>query len=45
MLVKFSKNYILIIYRGFEIFCLWIIKKCININIVVRSGNIKVCKL
>lgn len=33
------------IYKGLEIFCLCIIGKCININMVVRSGNIKVCKL
>lgn len=32
-------------YKGLEIFCLCIIGKCININMVVRSGNIKVCKL
>lgn len=36
---------IYIYYKGLEMFCLCIIEKCININIVVRRGNIKVCKL
>ena len=32
-------------YKGPEIPCLRIIKKCININTAVRRGNTKVCKL
>jgi hypothetical protein len=32
-------------YRGPEIPCLRIIKKCININTAVNNGNTKVCKL
>nr|YP_001152142.1 ORF55b [Pinus koraiensis]ABP35389.1 ORF55b [Pinus koraiensis] len=33
------------LYKGPEIPCLRIIKKCIGINTAVRRGNMKVCKL
>jgi len=32
-------------YKGPEMPCLRIIRKCININTAVRRGNTKVCKL
>ena len=36
---------ILIFYKGPEIPCFLIIKKCANINTAVINGNTNVCKL
>ena len=36
---------IYILYKGPEVPCLRIIRKCINIKTAVRRGNKKVCKL
>lgn len=42
---KNKRNRTFCFYRGPEIPCLRIIKKCASINTAVNNGNTKVCKL